>query len=346
MKTLKIIAALFMVSMLSAGTSVLAQEFKKEFYQAWPADAIETLEIDNRFGEVKVNNRTDSVSIDVTISVDGSNEKRLNELLEQIEIEFRKSGSIAKAQTVIEGRLKGQNNLSINYVVGVPAEKNLKITNRYGNTIVSQLTGNGDFIIKYGDFTAYDLATPEDGTLKLSLGYGKANIGSANFLNLDISYSPITIEEIKKLKVESKYSSISIEEANEIQASSKYDKYKCEEVGSFSATTKYTNIRIEELENSLKVESGYGGIRVDEVSSDFEFITISNSYGQISLGLDDANYLLDASCNYCGISYPEDEFSGDRIKENHSRTVKGKIGNGEGGKVTVKSKYGEIRLRD
>ena len=96
----------------------------------------------------------------------------------------------------------------------------------------------------------------------------------------------------------------------------------------------------------IEIESGYGGVRVSEVSSDFDFISITNSYGQISLGLDDANYLIDASCTYCGISYPEDEFSGDRIKENNSRTLKGKIGTGEGGKVSVKSKYGDIRLRD
>lgn len=346
MKTFKLIVALFVVSLFTAGTSVLAEEFKKEFYEAWPADAVSTLEIDNRFGEVRVVNNIDSVTIDVEITVKGSNEKRLNELLDQIEVVFRKSGSIVKAQTVIEGRLKGQNNLSIDYVVNIPSDKNLKISNKYGNTIVGELTGNGEFITKYGNFTAYDLATSEDGSLSLSLAYGNASIGSASFLKLNVSYSPITIDEVKKLKVESKYSTINVEEAEDIQATSKYDKYNCEEVGSFSADTKYTQIRIEELSKSLKIGAGYGGVRVSEIAKDFEFISITNSYGQISLGLDDADYFIDASCSYCGISYPEDKFAGDRIKENNSRTILGKIGTGEGGKVAIKSRYGEIRLRD
>lgn len=345
MKTLKTIAALFVVSLLTA-TSVNAEEFLKEFNEKWSVESVTSLEIDNRFGEVRINNEGgDEVTIDVEIKVEGSNEKRMNELLDQIEVEFRKSGGTIKAVTEIEGRLKGNNNLSINYKVNIPSDKNLKITNRYGNTVVGSLTGNGDFTIKYGNFTAYELATPEDGSLSLNLAYGNANIGTAYYLDLDVSYSPISIEEMKKLRVNSKYSTINVEEGNEIIATSKYDKYNCEELNSLSADTKYTHIKIDELSTSLKIEAGYGSIKVGEVSSDFESIHITNSYGQISLGIDDADYLLDASCSYCGIDYPEDEFSGDRIKENNSRTVKGKVGSGEGGKVYVRSRYGEIKLK-
>lgn len=345
MKTLKLITALFVVSILTTGNLAKAEEFKKEFYKGWGQQSVTSLEIDNRFGEVRVNNHTDSVTIDVEITVDGNNEKRMNELLGQINVVFRKSGGTVKAQTVIEGKLKGQNNLSIDYVVNIPADKNLKITNRYGNTVVGQLTGNGEFISKYGNFTAYDLATPETGTLKLDLAYGNANIGSASYLNASVSYSPITIEEIKKLKIDSKYSTINVEEGGDIKAESRYDKYNCEEINSFYANTKYTHIRISELEKSLIIESGYGGVKVSEIAKNFDEIKITNSYGQISLGLDDAAFLLDASCSYCNISYDEDEFTGDRIKENNSRMLKGKIGSGEGGKVYIRSKYGDIKLR-
>ena len=346
MNAFKLIAALFVVSIITAGTSASAEEFTKEFRNAWHTSEVTGLEVDNRFGEVRVNNNTDSVTVEVVVSVEGTNEKRLNELLDQIEVEFKKSGSTASAVTKIEGRLKGSNNLSIDYVVHIPSDKDLKITNRYGNTIVGELSGNGDFTSKYGNFTAYDLSTPEDGTLKLTLAYGNASIGEASFLNADVSYSPISIEEIKKLKINSKYSTISVEEGGEIKAVSRYDKYNCEELVSFSIEGKYTHIKIDELDKKLEAEGSYGSIKVGEISSDFESIHITNSYGQISLGLDDASYSLDASCNYCGISYPEDEFTGDRIKENNSRTIKGKVGSESGGTVYVKSRYGEIRLKD
>jgi hypothetical protein len=109
---------------------------------------------------------------------------------------------------------------------------------------------------------------------------------------------------------------------------------------------KYTHVNIDRLASSLKVEAGYGSVKVDEVATDFESISITNSYGQISLGLDDASYSIDASCNYCGISYPSDEFKGNRIKENNTTEINGKVGSAAGGKIMIKSRYGDVKLND
>lgn len=343
MKAFKNFTAMLMIGLLSVGT-VLAEEKTKEFHASWLTGDVTTLEISNRFGEVRINNEGgDSVVVHVTVTVDAANEKKADDLLDKIEIEFNKSGGTAKAETEIANNFKSQRKFSIDYVVNIPSDKNLKISNKYGNTVVGRLTGNGDFSCKYGDFTAYELKTPESGSLSLDLAYGSGNIGEASSMKVNVAYSPLSIEEVTNLKVDSKYSDISVEEVGDVEIESKYDKFKFEEASSVSATTKYTHIKIGELDKSFKVESGYGSIKIEEVAADFDFINISNSYGQISIGLDDLEYEVDASCDYCGISYPEDNFTGDRIKENHKRVIKGKIGNG-GGKVTVKSRYGEIKL--
>ena len=146
------------------------------------------------------------------------------------------------------------------------------------------------------------------------------------------------------MKLESKYSDVEVEEGNDIQIESKYDKLRFEEIESLTANTKYSHIKIEELAKSLKIEAGYGSVAVSEVSADFESISVTNSYGKISLGLED-NYSVDASCEYCGISYPEDDFSGDRIKERNTKKIEGTVGSG-GGKVYIRSRYGEIDLEN
>lgn len=340
----KSILAIFVVSILSAGTTLIAKEKTKEYYAAWAVSSIQSLEISNKFGEVKViNERADSVTIAVTVIVEARDEKRADELLDKIEIEFRKSGSLAKAVTSIENNFKSQSNFSINYVVNIPSDKNLNISNKYGSTVVNELTGNGDFDIQYGNFTANSL-TGEN--TKISLGYGNASIENAGDIKAQVKYSPISFGEVKNLNLESKYSDIEIEEVKTIEIESKYDKLRFEEVGSLTATTKYSHIKIEELKNSLKIEAGYGSVKVDEVSSDFEFINITNSYGKISLGLDNANYEVDASCKYCGISYPEDSFNGNKIKENNTRSINGKVGSISGGKVMIRSNYGDIQLNN
>ncbi|HYQ59148.1 MAG TPA: hypothetical protein VEP89_17520 [Draconibacterium sp.] len=347
MKALKRISALFLIGVLSAGTAVFAEEKTKEFHQSWLNNEVASLEIDNRFGEVKINNSEgDSVIIHVIVTVDAPNERRADDLLELIEVNISKSGNSAKAVTDIKNDFKSQRQFSIDYEVNIPSDKNLKINNKYGNTIVGRLTGDGEFVSKYGNFTAYELNTPPSGSLSLELAYGNANIGAASYMAVDVSYSPIDIEEAIELNIESKYSNISVEECKTVIIESKYDKFKFEELESLNVRMKYSNIQIEELAKQLVVESGYGGIKVGEVDSNFELIDITNSYGQISLGLDDASYSIDASCDYCGISYPESEFSGNRIKENNKSTVVGQVGTEQGGKVTIKSRYGEIKLDD
>jgi hypothetical protein len=112
-----------------------------------------------------------------------------------------------------------------------------------------------------------------------------------------------------------------------------------------TANTKYSNLKIESLGKNLKIESGYGGISVDEVASDFESISITNSYGEIAVGLDDLSYVVDASCEYCGIDYPENNFTGNKMKEKQTQQIDGKVGTGDGGSVTIKSRYGSIKLK-
>ena len=346
MKAFKFITTLIVISMLTTA-AVSAEEKTKEYNESWPVDAVSTLQVVNKFGEVRINNDGGSeVTIDVTVTVEAANERKAEELLDMIEVKFSKSGSTVKAETEIENNFKSQRKFSIDYVVNIPSDKNLEIENKYGNTIVNDLEADGIFDIKYGNFTASELKTPEGGKLRLDLKYGNGSIGEASNLEAIVGYSPLTIEEVKSLDLESKYSNIEVEEGGDFLIDSKYDKLNFGEVGSVSAETKYTNIKIDQLSKSLKIESGYGGVQVGEIDEGFEFISVTNSYGQIRLGLDDASYNVEAECKYCGIDYPEDDFTGDRIKENNSFSIKGKVGTTTGGKVNIKSQYGEIKLND
>ncbi|MCK3684421.1 hypothetical protein [Maribellus sp. YY47] len=345
MKTFKWMTVLLFAGLLSAGITAKAEEKSKEYNKSWTASEVATLQIINKFGEVKINNNGGSeITIDVKVTVEAATEKKTNELLDLIDVQFQKNGKTIKAETKIENDFKSQKRFSIDYTVNIPSDKNLMIENKYGNTSVNRLEANGDFQIKYGNFSANALLTPEGGSLHVDLAYGNASIGEATNLNALVAYSPMTIETLHSLKLESKYSSVELGEGKDIQIESKYDKFRFGKLESVTAVTKYSQISIDELSKSIKIEAGYGGVKLATVSPDFEFIDITNSYGQISLGLNEANYSIDASCDYCGISYPQESFEGNRIRENNSQTLKGKVGSGEGGKVYVRSRYGEIKL--
>ncbi len=337
--------ALLITCLLIAGTTVRAEEKTKEYNESWPVNSVETLEINNRFGEVRVTDKGgNNVTIDVLVTVEASNERRAQELLDLINVSFNKTGNTVTAETHISRSFSSRQSFSIDYEVNIPTDKNLDITNKYGNTLVNVLNADGTFDIQYGNITINELNTPDNGTAELNLAYGKSNIQSARNITVTVQYSSMNFGSLNDLKLNSKYTKVYIDKVGSVNAESKYDTFDFEVVRSLKASTKYTNIKIEELAESLNLDAGYGGIKVDKVDNNFKDISVTSSYGQVALGMEDASYSIDASCNYCGISYPENNYSGDKISENHTKIIKGKVGNDSGGSVFIKSRYGEIKL--
>ncbi len=347
MKTFKITTILILMLALGAGNTVIAVEKSKKYNQSWKVSEVETLEVSNKFGEILFENEGGSeITIAVKVTVEATNENKASTLLDKIDVKFSKSGNTAKAETTIENNFKSNRDFSIDYVINIPPDKNLVVSNKYGNTVLDKLNANGDFNIKYGNIKANEMVAPENGNMKISLGYGNGDIEKAEDLDLEVSYSNLDLGDVRDFILDSKYSNIDFDMARVVQAESKYDKFDFGKVKSITANTKYTNIKIDYLGTKLKIENGYGGIKIADIAPDFESISVTNSYGQIALGLNKANYSVDASCHYCGISYPQDRFKGNRIKENNSYEIDGKVGDGDGGNIYIRSRYGEIKLND
>jgi len=345
--TFKITALLILVIIVGAGKTAIGEEKTKKYHESWPVAGVETLNISNKFGEVKFKNEGGTeITIDVVVTVEGSSEKKTSEMLDKISVSFNKSGSTVYAETLISNNYNFNGKMSIDYVINTPSDKNLVVSNKYGNTFVNKLNASGEFDIQYGNINANELVAPAGKKMNIMLAYGKGNVETAGNLNTDISYSNISMGTINDLVLESKYSTVEFDKGHIVQIDSKYDKLNFGRVKSVTATTKYTNIRIDYLASILKVETGYGGIKVNEVAPDFESVSITNSYGQISLGLKNSNYTVDAKCEYCGISYPQERFKGNRMKENTSFEINGKVGAGGGGNVMIRSRYGEIKLTE
>ena len=337
-----IIALLVAISFSLAAT---AQETSRRFSKSWPVSEVETLGIINKFGEVKISDRGGSqVTIEVVVTVEGL-ESRAKALLDDITVSFGSMGSKAIAETKIASNFKSRGKFSIDYTVNIPASKNLTITNKFGNVVVQNLTGKGSFDIGYGNLTAGQLNTPGPDGFRLNLEYGKADVESIKDGRVSLSYSKMFIKSAENVLLESKYSTLNIDNLNTLRIDSKYDTFNFGKLVSLEGDSKFTNYRIATIEKRLRLVSGYGNVRVDHIPADFELIDITSNYAQVSLGIDNnAAYQVYATCDYCSIDYPQNNFSGNRIKENTRQTIDGKISGGAKGKVKVVSRYGNIKL--
>ena len=163
--------------------------------------------------------------------------------------------------------------------------------------------------------------------------------------SITLGYSRLYLKTAGNLTLGSKYSTLESDNIHTLKAESRYDTFNLRNIQNLEGDSRFTNYRIGTLGKRLKLVSGYGAVRVDHIPSGFELIDINNSYAQISLGLEQGSaYQVFASCEFCTIDFPQNDFSGNRMKENNKQTIEGKIAGGNSGRIHLVSRYGNIKL--
>ena len=322
---------------------VHAEKITKRIYQSFPVNQVSKLELSNKYGHIQIDdNRKDSVVISVEIWVEGSG-NRAQRLLDNIGVNISKSGSTVSAVTEFRNDFNNNNqDFSIDYIVSVPADRELAVEQKYGTVNMNNLTGKGIFDIMYGEIRAKNLLSP---SLSLNLSYSKANIEETKDMALTIKYSKIGLSKGENLKIDSKYSGLTIGDCKDVSLDSKYDDYRFKTVNSMTISSMYTGYKIDQLLTSLDLTNGYGDFTASTIPSNFKSIKVSSKYASVRLGIAaGASYKLDGAVRYCDLKHPAGKLN--RMKEDNSYEVHGTIGESETPKATVniESNYGNVRL--
>lgn len=336
--------ALLLVSTMIVGAA--GAEYSKTLRKAWPKSGVTALKVTNKFGEVKINEMGgDSVTIKVVITVENPTGTRAKELIDMIRVNFQKSGTMVIAETQMDDNFKSKQSFRIDYLINIPKDRDLDITNRYGNVIVNELEAKGTFNVSYGNLTAGNLKAPSGNPARIVVNYGKADIESVNAANMEFKYSKLYAGEIAELVLDTKYSTVNLHKTRNLTLDSKYDGINIDEIDKLKSVSKYTNYKIGLLTGSFDLDTGYGSVRISKVDAKFEKINIVNSYGGINIGLNELNYKLKAECSYCDVVYPTNRYKGDKIRDGQRVSIEGNVGT-SGGSVTINSRYGGVKLTE
>ena len=326
--------------------SAAGAEYTKNIRRGWAKSSVNALKVTNKFGEIKINDMGgDSVTIKVVITVENSSQSKASELMDMIEIQFSKSGGLVNAETSIESNFRSKQSFTIDFLINIPKDRDLDITNRYGNVVMNDLEAKGTFNIGYGNLTAGHLKAPSGRPVNMEVSYGKADIESINDANMVFQYSKLYGGEIARLVLDSKYSQVNLHKTKNLTLESKYDGINIDEIDNLQSVSKYTNYKIGLLSGNLDLDTGYGSVRISKVDPRFNEIRITNSYGGINIGLNDLNYRLKADCSYCDVDFPSDRYKGNRIRDNQRFSLDGTVGTG-GGSVSIDSRYGGVKLTE
>jgi len=340
MKTLKFSILIAMVLLISF--NVNAERISKRVYKNFPANTIQKLDINNKYGNIYIeNSRSDSVIVSADIWVEGTSD-RARRLLDNINVTVNLSGSTVVAVTSIENTMNGNNEFSIDYHVSIPADRELAVVQKYGTVNMKDLTAKGTFEIKYGELNGQKLLSPD---LTMDIAYSKVNADAIKDLSLVLHYSKLKLGKGNNLKVETRYSGMNIGQCNQIDADSKYDNFSIENINTLIMNSMYTGMTVDKLNSKLSLINGYGGVTVRDIPAGFESINVQNKYAGIKLGIaSDASYKLNGKAHYCDIKHPDGKLN--KTREDTNYEVTGTVGNSDSPKssVRIESNYGSVNL--
>lgn len=346
MKTSTFNIAFLLLALVAIQLPLKAEQVKK-IHKSWPINKVKSLDLENKFGNINfINTRDDSVVIDVVIETENGSH-RYNSISDMIDFSFSFEDGEINARTNFEDRFKTNQEFTIIYTINIPVDKQLDITNKFGNVTLTDLKAKGTFEISYGNIYGNSLQAPSGEMIEIDLKYGNASFENINRLDAHIAYSKFRTGKIEKAELETSYSTLTLDNCKILDSNSQYDNFVIGNLQRLKADSKFTDWKIDDIVSGAEFNTEYGNVNVSHVSNKFEEIYVENRYGNMRFGIDrEASYNLNSDAYYCEIRYPKTT-PAKYFKENNHTMIEAKIGgNNPLSNVIIKSKYGKVDLME
>ena len=326
---------------MDPGADAFLVEKRRNIVKEFDVNNKEALVLDNQFGLVKVALwDKNEIKVEIVITANAATDAKALEYLKAVEIqETREKGKLTLS-TVInrsqfdakmwENRKGDKNFIRIDYTVSMPKENPLLVKNRFGDINIPLFQAALTVDTRYGNFYANSL---EGITNTIDVRYGNAKIGKIINGRIDSQYSDLKLDQVKKLLLNNKCGDLMIGEVTDL-----------------IADINYSGAKIGTIKGDGKIKLNYSGnFKIDEMTNSAENVNIDASYSSVVLPAEANKFNVVVS--YGNFSYPAANVSFSMQpdkddKSNKMRQYQGSVGAGSGTKITVVSKYGNVKLKD
>ena len=350
MKTLKFkLSSLFILGMCLSSFAI--QDTSKEIHREVNVNSDVLVKINNQFGDVKISSwEENKVVIDVVISVKGSNQKRINEKLDEIDVDFSLSPERVSAKTLIDKDwgfkwFKGSKlHFRIDYTIKLPRSSSVDLENDYGAILLNELEGRAEISCDFGKLVLGDLHHEDnlisfDYTKNSTIDFIKGGEIRADFSDFEVleagaislvaDYSNSRFNTLEKLKFRNDYGKLNVDKINELNG-----------VGDF------LTLRVETLFQKLDLNQNFGSIRIAHINPSATTLSINSEYTGVYLGIDpDWEFTYDIAIEFAKLktSFPLQHLI---QKEDHTnKKYKGYFNNENStNRLHINSEFGVVKL--
>jgi hypothetical protein len=287
--------------------------------QSYHVNKNTTVDITNKYGKIHVITwNKDSVRIEISRTVKTTSQEKLEKIKDNIDFDFTGTEYYVTVKTVFgnkyynffdeiknltESIFPSETQVTIDYVVMLPQNMNLKLDNRYGDVYADDLKGNITLSLSNGDLKVNRL----EGMVDITLSMGEASINYLPEASLDLTYSEVMIRDAGKLNINTKLSKITIENASEVKLNTRRDDIHINSLEKLYGEGYFSDLWVLDFMKEASFKMKYGNLSLENISNEFSFINLDEEFTDVNLFFErDASYQLDISHKDTNVRYPKD----------------------------------------
>lgn len=303
------------------------------------------VKITNSYGNINVYLWDENkISIQVNIKVSGNNEKKINERINTIDVDFATTMNKVSAETIFTTKEWKSSNISyeINYVVKIPKNGSIDLNNKYGNISVDKLNGSSNIECKYGSLILGQFNNKNN---NITIAYApNSSINSIDKVNLQSQYSEIDFQKVNHINIDGNYNTFNFQGIGVLNLSSNYTKINAKSIQKVAVDGNYLTLKLGEIGSSLIVNSNYSDIQLS-ASNKTDVITINGNYSNSKITCS-SDFAFDVNVNLkygsftdnVGLKYTE------KSEKNTSKTYVAYHNSQGKSKINITTNYGSVQL--
>lgn len=314
------------------------------------ADAL--LKVHNSYGNLNITSWNENrVMIEVHIKANGNDEERVQERLNEIDVDFENSASMVSARTQFGDRNNNWNwgwgkrknvSVQVNYTIKLPIKNSVNLNNDYGNIYLDRIDGHAKISCDYGKMDIGELRGRNN---ELRFDYtSRSTFDYINSAEIVADYSGFTIEKAGDLTIKADYTNGVIEEMGNLSYSSDYGSIEAKNVKNVEGNGDYIGVKLGNVHGNVSITSDYGSLKIDRLAADAGNVEIRTDYTGIKIGYDPQYYFdFEINTEYAGVSGKDDfeiNISKEKSTEKYYKGYYGKANSGN--RVSITSDYGGI----
>jgi len=268
---------------------------EKKVTKEFKVAADDLLKIENSYGNIDISTwDQNTVRIEVFIKTNGDDEQKVQEKLDEINIEFNQNSAGVSAKThfsretsswwsVLFGNSSNVN-MEINYIIKAPVTNNVELNNDYGNIYLDKLTGNSKINCDYGKI---DIGELHGNNNYLNFDYSRnSHFGYIKKANINADYSEFTIDDAEIIDINADYTTSNLKKVELLKFNCDYGSMTVDKVKKISGAGDYLNTKIGLVFQSADLNADYGSLAIDKIVKGAGNVNITSDYAGIKIGYD------------------------------------------------------------